>query len=300
MPSNSPIKKGPAGDAAMGDLFVVATPIGHREDITLRALKTLATVDLIAAEDTRHTGRLLTHHHIKSRLVSLHEHNERERTPELIAQLRKGQSIALVSNAGTPSISDPGYRLVKGAIACGIRVIPIPGVSAVMTALSAAGLPTDRIVFTGFLSKKKGKRLRQLKDLAQYRGTIVIYESPRRVVELLEEARSVLGERFAAVAREMTKRHEEFIRGDLSHITRELRERAAVKGECTILIAGLKNENTFLTSEIRSEIQQEITAGRRSISDIVKTISKKYTLPKNEIYRMTLDIKQHRQPEKDD
>ena len=161
-----------------GDLYVVTTPIGNMEDITIRALKTLGQVDLVAAEDTRHTGRLLAYHDIKNNLISYHEHNEKARTPVLIHRLKTGSSVALVTNAGTPTVSDPGYRLVKEAIANHIRVIPIPGVSAVITANSAAGLPTDSFIFAGFPAKKKAKRLKQLQDLADEKKTLIFYENP--------------------------------------------------------------------------------------------------------------------------
>ena len=198
-----------------GKLYVVATPIGNKDDITLRALRVLGEVDFVAAEDTRHTGRFLAHHKIKSRLISYHEHNEAERTPDLIKKLMDGSSIAVVSNAGTPSVSDPGYRLVKTAIDSGIMVIPIPGVSATITALSAAGLPIDSFIFMGFPARKKGKRLKQLSGLANENKTIVFYESPRRILNLIEEIIIIMGDRYGVLSREMTKLHEEFLRGNL-------------------------------------------------------------------------------------
>ena len=191
-----------------GELYVVTTPIGNMEDITIRALKTLAQVDLVAAEDTRHTGKLLEHHGIKNNLISYHEHNEKARTPVLIHRLKAGSSIALVTNAGTPTVSDPGYRLVKEAIANDTRVIPIPGVSAVITAVSAAGLPTDAFVFAGFPARKKSKRLEQLKALAHDNKTLIFYESPGRILSLMEEIMSVMGNRYCVLCREMTKLHE--------------------------------------------------------------------------------------------
>ena len=193
-----------------GVLYVVATPIGNREDITLRALNILRDVDLIAAEDTRKTGKLLAFYQIKNRLISFHEHNEKKRTPEMIAKLLKGVSIALVSNAGTPSVSDPGYRLLKAAIANHITVSPIPGASAVTAAMSVAGLPTDSFVFIGFAPKKKGKRLKFLAELSAEPRSLVFYESPQRILALLEEIISCMNDRNAMLAREMTKLHEEF------------------------------------------------------------------------------------------
>jgi len=201
-----------------GVLYVVATPIGNREDITLRALNILRDVNLIAAEDTRKTGNLLAHYQIKNRLISFHEHNEKKRTPEIIGKLLDGISIALVSNAGTPSISDPGYRLIEAAIANKITVSPIPGVSAATAAMSVSALPTDSFVFIGFLPRKKAKRQQFLNELAVEPRPVIFYESPKRILTLLEEIISCMGDRPAVLAREMTKLHEEFIRGSVSEI----------------------------------------------------------------------------------
>ncbi len=212
-----------------GILYVVATPIGNRDDITIRALNILGHVDLVAAEDTRHTGRLLAHHNIKCHMISFHEHNENDRTPDLINRLKAGLSVALVSNAGTPSVSDPGYRLVKEAVINRIRVSPIPGVSAAIAALSVSGLPTDSFVFIGFPAKKKAKRLDQLKDLEGEGRTMVFYESPRRILTFLKEIITVMGDRYGVLSREMTKLHEEFIRGFLSEILSSLNARSAIK-----------------------------------------------------------------------
>ncbi|MCK4988264.1 MAG: 16S rRNA (cytidine(1402)-2'-O)-methyltransferase, partial [Desulfobacterales bacterium] len=208
-----------------GVLYVVATPIGNREDITLRALNILRDVDLIAAEDTRKTGNLLAHYQIKNRLISFHEHNEKKRTPEIIGKLLDGISIALVSNAGTPSISDPGYRLIEAAIANKITVSPIPGVSAATAAMSVSALPTDSFVFIGFLPRKKAKRQQFLNELAVEPRPVIFYESPKRILTLLEEIISCMGDRPAVLAREMTKLHEEFIRGSVSEILKTLKSR---------------------------------------------------------------------------
>jgi 16S rRNA (cytidine1402-2'-O)-methyltransferase len=231
MSESNPAKK-------KGVLYVVATPIGNREDITLRALKTLRDVDLVVAEDTRKSGKFLSHHRIKNRLVSYHEHNEKRRTPELLAKLLDGTTIALVSNAGTPGVSDPGYRLVAAAIENKISVIPVPGPSAATTAMSASGLPTDSFVFIGFSPKKKGKRLKFITELAAEPRALIFYESPKRVLAFLEEVVSHIGDRPAVLAREMTKLHEEFIRGRVSEILETMKARPAIKGECTLLVAG--------------------------------------------------------------
>ena len=237
-----------------GDLYVVTTPIGNMEDITIRALKTLGQVDLVAAEDTRHTGRLLARHDIKNNLISYHEHNEKARTPMLIHRLKAGSSVALVTNAGTPAVSDPGYRLVKAAIANHIRVIPIPGVSALITAISAAGLPTDSFIFAGFPAKKKAKRLKQLLDLADEKRTLIFYENPGRILAFMEELADVMGDRYGVLCREMTKLHEEFLRGILSEIMDVLRERPAVKGECTLLVKGCEEDNEVSLDVVRAEL----------------------------------------------
>ncbi|MBW1841402.1 MAG: 16S rRNA (cytidine(1402)-2'-O)-methyltransferase [Deltaproteobacteria bacterium] len=273
-----------------GALFVVATPIGNREDITLRALKILGDVDVVAAEDTRHTGRFLAYHNIKTKLISYHDHNEAERTPGLIKQLCAGASIALVSNAGTPSVSDPGYHLIHSAINSDIPIVPVPGVSAAITALSVAGLPTDAFVFVGFPAKKKQKRLTQLKRMANEEKTIVFYESPRRILTLLDEMISIMGDRYGVLSREMTKLHEEFIRGSLSEILHALKERPSVKGECTLLVAGFQ-EKAASVETIRKELKKELETPGSRLSDIAKEIAKKHGLSKKIVYDEALKIK---------
>jgi len=223
-------------DSKLGMLYIVATPIGNLNDITLRALGVLGQVDLIASEDTRWTKKLLDHHQIKNRLISYHEHNEVERTKALVEKLRGGLSVALVSNAGTPSVSDPGFRLIREAIANDIVIVPIPGASAIITALSASGLATDSFVFVGFLSKKGGKRRNQIQALEGEERTVILYESPFRILPLLKELIEIMGNRRGVLSREMTKTHEEFLRGNLSEILNDLNNRPAVKGEITLLI----------------------------------------------------------------
>jgi len=220
-----------------GILYVVATPIGNREDITVRALRVLNEVDLIAAEDTRTTGRLLNYYNIKKPLTSYFEHNEQRKTPSLIRRLMEGARIALVSEAGTPGISDPGYRMVIAALAHGIAVVPIPGPCAAVTALSVAGLPTHRFAFEGFLPPKSGKRKNMLKTLVAEERTLVFYESPHRIMGCLADMLEIFGDRTAFLAREITKQYEEHIRGTLSHIVRTLHA-SPVRGEITLLVAG--------------------------------------------------------------
>lgn len=288
MPSNLHIDE-------TGSLYVVATPIGNRDDITIRALNILGQVDLVAAEDTRHTGRFLAHHNIKCRMISFHEHNERERTPDLINRLKAGSSVALVSNAGTPSVSDPGYRLVKEAIDSDIRVIPIPGVSAAITALCVAGMPTDSFVFLGFPAKKKARRLNQLNDLAGEHRTIVFYESPRRISTFLEEIIDIMGDRYGVLAREMTKLHEEFIRGSLSEILSSLNARPAIKGECTLLVTGCEENKEVSLKTVRTEIIKALEKKENRLSEIAKAVAEKHGLSKNKVYDEALKLKREMQ-----
>jgi len=281
----------PKPDAPPGKLYVVGTPIGNREDITLRALRTLGEVDLIAAEDTRHTGRFLGYHDIRNKLVSYHEHNERERTAQLIKQLEQGLSIALVTNAGTPSVSDPGYRLVSEAAAKGIAVVPIPGVSAAVTALSVAALPTDTFVFRGFPPRKQTQRMALLQEMANDERTLVFYESPRRVLVLLEEIQQVMGDRSVVLAREMTKLHEEYLRGPVSKIIKTLASRQSVKGECTLLVAGNTGRGEVKIEEIRSALRQGFKDSSQRLSELSKTVADRYGLSKKMVYEEALKLK---------
>lgn len=274
-----------------GGLYVVATPIGNREDITVRALNTLREVDLIAAEDTRRTGNFLNHHKIKNRLISYHEYNENKRMPQIISKLLDGSSIALVSNAGMPAVSDPGYRLIETAIDNNIKVIPIPGVSAATTAMSVSGLPTDSFVFIGFPPKKKGKRLNFLTELAVGPRPLIFYESPKRILTLLEEIISCMGDRPAVLAREMTKLHEEFLRGSVSEILMTMKKRAKVKGECTLIVAGREEKEEIDSEIVKGEIKAALEKQQSGLSAITKLIAQKYGLPKNEVYDLALKVK---------
>ncbi len=273
-----------------GGLYVVATPIGNLEDITLRAIKTLNEVDLIAAEDTRHTARLLSHYRIRTPLISCHEHNEHQRTPELIDKIRSGAAVALVSDAGTPSVSDPGYRLVRAAAEQGLNVFPIPGVSAAITGLCASGLPTDAFIFLGFAPKKKGKRMDLLASLRAEPRTLVFYESPRRVVGFLDEIRSVMGDRPAVLAREMTKLHEEFIRGTLSEILIVLTDRPGVKGECTLLVNGAAAVDPVSDADLAHALRHALAQPGAHLAELSKAFAKQYNLPRKAVYEMALTI----------
>ncbi len=222
--------------AVPGRLYVVATPIGNMEDITYRAVRVLGEADLIACEDTRHTRKLLDHYGIRKPTISYHEHNEVERSAELAERLRQGETIALVSDAGVPLISDPGYRLVRAALDLGIEVQPVPGPSAVLAALSGSGLPTDSFHFGGFLPAKAGARARALESMAGETATLVFYEAPHRILETLEAIELLLGPRPVVVARELTKIHEEFVRGTAGQVRAALSARDALKGEITLMI----------------------------------------------------------------
>jgi len=281
----------PGDGHTSNSLYVVATPIGNLADITLRAIETLKKVDLIAAEDTRQTQRLLSHYHIKNQMISLHEHNESHRTPELIKRLQSGVVIALVSSAGTPTLSDPGYRLVKAAAAAHIRIVPIPGPSAALASLSVSGLPTDAYIFIGFLPRKPGKVKKKLAALHQERKTLIFYESPRRITALLDSLIQTMGDREAVLSREMTKRHEEFIRGSLSEILAALSNRAEIKGECTLVVHGFTGPDEPNMDIVRNDILQVLRDGEASISDLAKRIAAKHGLMKKQVYNEALKIK---------
>jgi 16S rRNA (cytidine1402-2'-O)-methyltransferase len=221
-----------------GVLYVVATPIGNLEDVTLRALRVLREADLIAAEDTRRTRILLSHHGIDRPLTSYHDAVERERTPALVARLERGERIALVSDAGTPGIADPGYHLVRGAIAAGIPVVPIPGPSAVATLVSVAGLPVERFTFEGFLPNRAAARQSRIAALAREPRTMCFLEAPTRLAATLRDLEAGLGAREAVLGRELTKLHEECVRGTLSSVRAHVAAMDRVRGECVILVAG--------------------------------------------------------------
>ena len=219
-----------------GTVYLVSTPIGNLEDITQRALRVLGEVDLIACEDTRHTQKLLNHYAIKTKTASYHEHNERERAAELLGRLRAGASIAVVSDAGTPGINDPGFRLVQLANENGVRVVPIPGPSALVAALVASGLPTDEFFFAGFLPSRSNARRMRLEELRDIPATLVFYEAPHRIAATLKDAREILGEREAVVARELTKLHEEFARGRLSELAERFSSPGTARGEMVLVV----------------------------------------------------------------
>lgn len=219
-----------------GTLYLVATPIGNLADITLRALQVLKDVDLIACEDTRHTHKLLRHYGITTKTISYHEHNEQRRAAELIDLLRQGSDVAVVSDAGTPSVSDPGFRLVRAAIENELPVVPVPGPSALISALIAAGLPPDEFFFAGFLPSRSTARRKRLDELRSVPGTLIFYEAPHRLAQMLEDAHKILGEREAVVARELTKLHETIRRGRLSDLAMHYANEENPRGEIVVLI----------------------------------------------------------------
>jgi 16S rRNA (cytidine1402-2'-O)-methyltransferase len=224
-----------------GVLYLVSTPIGNLGDITIRALDVLKSVDLIAAEDTRHTGMLLKHYGLDKRLISYHDFNKRRTAPFLVEQLKSGKSVAVCSDAGTPGISDPGYYLVQLAIENDIKVVPIPGASAFLSALVVSGLPTDRFAFEGFLPTKPGKRRKRLERLQEEERSIILYESPHRFAKTLEDIAAILGERKLVVARELTKKFEEIVRGTPDVIRQWLGQKK-LRGELVVLIEGKPRE----------------------------------------------------------
>lgn len=273
--------------SAPGRLFVVATPLGHLQDITLRALAVLREVSLIACEDTRHTRKLLQAHGIDTPTTSYFEHNERFKGERILEALRSGREVALVSDAGTPGISDPGFRLVRAARTEGIPVVPIPGPSAAVTALSVSGLPTDRFLFVGFLPPKAAARRRALDEMGQVRETLVFYESPVRVREAMEDMEVALGDREAFLCREATKLHEEYRRGRISELRELLASRGQVKGEVVLVVAGA-SETLPLTTETPEALFARLTREGRTRREAVKEIARLTGLPAREVYKRLL------------
>jgi len=273
----------------------LATPIGHMEDVTLRAIRTLREVALVAAEDTRHTRKLFARHDISTPLISYHDHNKEKRAPELLTKLKSGKSIALVTDAGTPAISDPGYYLVRAAIDADIDVVPIPGASAVVAALSISGLPTDSFVFVGFVSRKSAKRTQLLEELAREPRTLIFFESPKRLLGLMKDMAGVMGNRNAVVARELTKIHEEVLRGSLSDIAADLAGRPSLKGECTLLVQGCEGAVEVDRNMIIEQVRRSLQKGH-SLSDTVKEVATKCGLSKKLVYEQALTLmKEERQ-----
>lgn len=272
-----------------GKLYIVSTPIGNLEDITLRALRILKEVDLIACEDTRVTKKLLSQYQIHKPLTSYREHNEREKAEELLSLLESGKNIAVVSDAGTPGVSDPGYRLVSLASEKGIEVISIPGPSAAVAALSVSGLPTSSFTFLGFLPKSDKKIQEHLESVREYTQTLIFFESPNRVIETLKDMLETLGNRRASVSREITKMFEETLRGEISQVIQILEQRQGIKGEFTIVVEG-KSRKLGASQEI---IEKQLELYREkglSLKDTVKEVSRNLGVSKSKIYKKALEV----------
>jgi 16S rRNA (cytidine1402-2'-O)-methyltransferase len=275
-------------DSAGGVLYIVATPIGNLEDITLRALRILKEVDLIACEDTRQTRKLLDHYGISKQTISYHEHNEAARASELVERLSQGTNVALVSDAGIPGVSDPGYRVIKLAVERGIRVVPVPGAAAFVAALAASGLPTDAFLFHGFLPAKTGERREVLSRIAQTTETNIFYEAPHRLLHALQDIVETLGAgRSIVVARELTKIHEEFVRGPAADVLRELQGReGAIRGEITLLIGKAEPGRLPLPKiNLRQRLLQIQAEQAVDEGAALKALAKELGISKSEAYR---------------
>lgn len=280
-----------------GTLFIVATPIGNLEDTSKRALRVLREVDLIACEDTRHTHKLLNHFGIKTQTISYHEHNERGRAQELCRMLESGKSVAVVSDAGTPLISDPGFRIVQSAIERGIRVEPVPGPSAFVAALVASGLPLDQFLFAGFLPARATARRAKLEELGLIPATLVFYEAPHRIAAALKDAFEVLGNRQAVVARELTKLHEEIARGSLSELARQFSKNQTARGEIVLIIGAEKTMSPateLQPPETLSERVGELERAGVDSKNALKQAARELGMKRGEAYRQMVAQKKRR------
>ena len=268
-----------------GTLYIVATPIGNLQDISQRAIETLRAADVIACEDTRHSQKLLHHLGVKAKLVSYHEHNEESRSDELVKTLSEGKSVAVVSDAGTPAINDPGFRIVSKAIENGIAIVSIPGPSALITALAASGLPTDSFFFGGFLPAKKSERQRRLRQLVSVPATLIFYEAPHRLTASLDDCRASLGDREAVVARELTKIHEEYLRGRLSELAMHFQSQTP-KGEIVLLIDRPSGEyETKPAGKRLPERVLDLESGGLDRKAALKQAAKEFRMTRSEAYR---------------
>jgi 16S rRNA (cytidine1402-2'-O)-methyltransferase len=286
--------------ASPGVLHVVATPIGNLEDLTLRALRVLRDVDLVACEDTRRTGALLRHHGISTPTTSYFQQNERFKSARILAVLRAGRDVALVSDAGTPGLSDPGYRLVREARKEGLVVHPVPGPSAAVAAVSVSGLPTDRFLFVGFLPSRPGPRRRALQDLAGVPPTLVFFESPVRILDSLTDMIDLLGDREAFLCREATKVHEEYVLSRLGAIRELLSTRGGVRGEIVLVVAGsgaspragaARGESLAAPEDTPESLFARLAAAGRTRREAVKEVARRLRLPAREVYRRMLESK---------
>jgi 16S rRNA (cytidine1402-2'-O)-methyltransferase len=283
-------------DSRRGCLYIVATPIGNLEDITFRAVRILKEVDLIAAEDTRHSRKLLTHFGISKTLVSCFEHNEKVKSQLLIEKIKGGLSVALVTDAGTPCISDPGYLMVRDAVAAGIQVIPIPGASAFVTALSASGLATDGFVFEGFLPNRQGKRKERLAVIESESRPVIFYESPKRLVATLKDMLDVFGNRRLIIGRELTKIYEEFIRDDLEGAITTLSS-ISIRGEVVIIVAPSEEKKEEQTPNVTELLSKLIFFEKLSVRDAVKKVVIQTRLSRSAVYREALKLEEKNKQE---
>jgi 16S rRNA (cytidine1402-2'-O)-methyltransferase len=272
-----------------GTLYIVATPIGNLEDITLRAIRILKEADLIAAEDTRHTKHLLDRYNIETPLTSYHDHNKEEKGPVLVARLLEGENIALVSDAGTPGISDPGYFLINLAIDQNIPVVPVPGATAAVAALSVSGLPTDSFVFEGFLPSKQTARTKRLHELSAEKRTIIFYEAPHKIIRTVEDMIVVFGDRRAAATRELTKIHEEIIRGTLKEVLNRLKQ-GTVKGEFTIIVQGLSGQPGKKDIDAGEYLRNLMLHRGMSKKEAIAATAQELGISKKEVYKVSLEI----------
>jgi 16S rRNA (cytidine1402-2'-O)-methyltransferase len=269
-------------------LYIVGTPIGNLEDITLRALRVLRQADLIACEDTRHTQKLLNHFEIKTPTQSYHQHNEAARARELVERISRGERVALVSDAGMPGISDPGERVVRAAVEAGLSVVAVPGASAIISALVASGLPTESFRFAGFLPARSGERRSVLESLREAAEALVFYEAPHRILEMLSDLEETFGpERRMVLARELTKVHEEFLRGTIAEISAELTKRGAMKGEMTVIVAGKSPGGAEVPAKrsLAERVRQLMAAESLEEKAALKQTAKEFGLSKSEAYR---------------
>jgi 16S rRNA (cytidine1402-2'-O)-methyltransferase len=268
-----------------GTFFLVSTPIGNLEDISLRAIRVLQEVDLIAAEDTRTARKLLDRYKIKTPVVSYYDAAEGRKSAGIVARLESGKSAALISEAGMPGISDPGYRLVAAALAVGIPVVPIPGATAAVAALAASGLPTDRFAFEGFLPSASAARGKKLYSLLAEERTMIFYESPRRILATLREVEKIFGDRPVVVARELTKIYEEFIRGTAAEVSRKLKDKEKIKGEIVLLLAGRTTPPDWSGITPADQIERAIRDLKISRMEAIKLVAELRGLPKSAVYR---------------
>ena len=272
-----------------GTLYIVATPIGNLEDITLRAIRVLKEADLVAAEDTRHTRHLLDRYQIETQLTSYHDHNKEEKAPVLVARMLEGKNVALVSDAGTPGISDPGYFLINLAIDQQVPVVPIPGATAAIAALSVSGMPTDRFIFEGFLPAKHLARLKRLQELSTEERTIIFYEAPHKIIASVADMLAALGDRRAVITRELTKVYEESIRGNLSECLKRLHE-GTVKGEFTVIVHGASKEPLKQDIDTAEFLKNLILHRGLSKKEAISVAAEELGLPKKDVYKESLKL----------